>query len=120
MYKENLLVGSVAAPGIGELIPKLILANSAKVPIKAIFNKIYPYPVATCIVQEAIVEYKREGLTKGLKKFYASLINFFADMQWWESFKERILSLGESYSVNLCIFVGIYLVTVLYFFLRLG
>ncbi len=58
----------MVAPGAGELVQELILANTAKIPIKAIFNKIYPYPVASRINQKAIINYKQEGLTEGLKK----------------------------------------------------
>ena len=68
LHKEKILGGTMVAPGAGELIQELILANTAKIPIKAIFNKIYPYPVASRINQKAIVQYKQEGLTEGLKK----------------------------------------------------
>ncbi|MFN2439768.1 MAG: FAD-dependent oxidoreductase, partial [Chitinophagaceae bacterium] len=68
LHKEKILGGTMVAPGAGELVQELILANTAKVPIKAIFNKIYPYPVAARINQKAIIQYKQEGLTDGLKK----------------------------------------------------
>ncbi len=68
LHKEKILGGTMVAPGAGELIQELILANTAKVPISAIFDKIYPYPVASRINQKAIVQYKQEGLTEGLKK----------------------------------------------------
>lgn len=68
VHKEKILGGSMVAPGAGELIQELILANTVKVPIIAIFNKVYPYPVAARINQKAIVQYKQEGLTEGLKK----------------------------------------------------
>jgi pyruvate/2-oxoglutarate dehydrogenase complex dihydrolipoamide dehydrogenase (E3) component len=68
LHKEKILGGTMIAPGAGELIQELILANTAKMPIKAIFNKIYPYPVASRINQKAIVQYKQESLTDGLKK----------------------------------------------------
>lgn len=41
-------------------------------------------------------------------------------MQWWESFKDWFLSLGENYGVNPYIFSGIYLGAVPFFFLCLG
>jgi len=68
LHKEKILGGTMVAPGAGELVQELILANTAKIPIKAIFNKIYPYPVASRINQKAIFQYKQEGLTEGLKK----------------------------------------------------
>ena len=71
MHKEKILGGTMVAPGAGELVQELILANSAKIPIKAIFNKTYPYPVASRINQKAIIHYKQEGLTEGLKKTVA-------------------------------------------------
>lgn len=67
-HQEKILGGSMVAPRAGELVQELILANSAKLPIKTLFNKIYPYPVASRINQQAIVNYKQEGLTEGTKK----------------------------------------------------
>jgi pyruvate/2-oxoglutarate dehydrogenase complex dihydrolipoamide dehydrogenase (E3) component len=68
LHKEKILGGTMVAPGAGELVQELILANAAKIPINAIFHKIYPYPVASRINQKAIVHYKQEGLTEGIKK----------------------------------------------------
>jgi pyruvate/2-oxoglutarate dehydrogenase complex dihydrolipoamide dehydrogenase (E3) component len=68
LHNEKILGGTMVAPGAGELIQELILANTAGIPVKAIFNKIYPYPVAARINQKAILEYKQEGLTEGVKK----------------------------------------------------
>lgn len=45
LKKQKLLGGSMIAPGAGELIQELILANSAGISIDEIFNKIYPYPI---------------------------------------------------------------------------
>lgn len=44
--KQKILGGSMVAPGAGEVIQELILANSAGLDINALFDKIYPYPVA--------------------------------------------------------------------------
>ncbi len=41
-------------------------------------------------------------------------------MQWWETFKEWFLSLGENYGVNPYIFGGIYVGAIPFFFLCLG
>ncbi len=56
------------APGAGELIQELILANTLGLSISSIFNKIYPYPVATRINQQLIVKHKEKTITSGLIK----------------------------------------------------
>ncbi len=66
--KEKILGGTMVAPNAGELIQELILANSSGLSIKSIFNKIYPYPVATRINQHLIVKHKQKSLTSALKK----------------------------------------------------
>ncbi len=49
------------APHAGELIQELILANAGKLSVNSIFNKIYPYPVASRINQHIIINYKEHG-----------------------------------------------------------
>ncbi len=68
LKKQKILGGTMVSPHAGELIQELILANTTGLSIDAIFNKIYPYPVATRINQKAIVEYKSQGLTDTVKK----------------------------------------------------
>jgi len=41
-------------------------------------------------------------------------------MEWWDTFKEWFLSLGEKYNVNPFIFGGIYLGAVPFFFLSMA
>jgi hypothetical protein len=41
-------------------------------------------------------------------------------MEWWETFKDWFLSLGENYGVNPFIFGGIYLGAIPFFILSLG
>lgn len=41
-------------------------------------------------------------------------------MEWWETFKEWFLSLGENYGVNPFLFGGIYLGAIPFFLLCLG
>jgi len=77
-HKEKILGGTMVAPGAGELIQELILANTEKISIKAIFNKIYPYPVASRINQKAIIQYKQESLTNGLKKLLRFAFKIFS------------------------------------------
>ncbi|MEP7254102.1 MAG: FAD-dependent oxidoreductase [Ginsengibacter sp.] len=68
LKKQKILGGTMIAPGAGELVQELILANTKGISINAIFNKIYPYPVASRINQKIVVEYKSRGLTENIKK----------------------------------------------------
>ncbi len=68
LRKQKLLGGSMIAPSAGELIQELVLANSAGISVDSIFNKIYPYPVASRVNQMIIVKHKEKILTGGLKK----------------------------------------------------
>ena len=53
--KRRLLGGAMLAPGAGELVQELILANSAGLGVEALFDKIYPYPTAARINQALVV-----------------------------------------------------------------
>ena len=68
LRKQKILGGSMIAPNAGELIQELILAMANKISINAIFNKIYPYPVASRINQKIILQMKQEELTPFIKK----------------------------------------------------
>lgn len=68
LKKQTILGGSMVAPHAGELIQELILANNASLNINEIFNKIYPYPVASRVNQMIIVKNKEKLLTDRLKK----------------------------------------------------
>ena len=78
LKKQKLLGGTMVSPNAGELIQELILANSTGLSINAIFNKIYPYPVASRINQKTIVQYKQKLLTKTLKKLLRIAYRFFS------------------------------------------
>lgn len=56
--KRRILGGAMVAPGAGELIQELILANASELDISAIFDKVYPYPVAARINQRLIVAHR--------------------------------------------------------------
>lgn len=71
--KVKILGGTMIAPDAGELIQELILANQEGLSIKTIFNKIYPYPVATRINQKAIMNKRQEELTPRVQKILAWL-----------------------------------------------
>jgi pyruvate/2-oxoglutarate dehydrogenase complex dihydrolipoamide dehydrogenase (E3) component len=66
--KEKILGGTMVAPHAGELIQELILANTERLSVNTIFNKIYPYPVASRINQNIISKHKEKRLTGSLKK----------------------------------------------------
>lgn len=78
LKKQKVLGGTMVAPNAGEIIQELILANTAGVSIDEIFNKIYPYPVASRINQKIILEYKQESLTKQLKKILQLAFKIFS------------------------------------------
>ncbi len=65
--KKKILGGTMVAPHAGELIQELILANREGLSVNAIFNKIYPYPVASRINQAIISKYKEKKLSGNLK-----------------------------------------------------
>lgn len=52
----------MVAPGAGELVQELILANTSGLDISELFNKVYPYPVAARINQKLIVAHRELGL----------------------------------------------------------
>ncbi len=75
--KQKILGGSMIAPNAGELVQELILANAQGLHINAVFNKIYPYPVASRINQSLIVDYKSNSLTGTIKKLLRLAFNVF-------------------------------------------
>ncbi|PWT73527.1 MAG: mercuric reductase [Bacteroidetes bacterium] len=77
MRKERILGGTMIAPGAGELVQELILANSQKLSVIAIFNKIYPYPVGARINQALIVQHMEEKLTRNVKSFLRIAYRFW-------------------------------------------
>ncbi len=76
--KEKILGGSMVAPQAGELIQDLLLANTSKLSINSIFNKVYPYPVASRINQQIIANYKEKSLTNAVKKLLHTGFKFFS------------------------------------------
>jgi pyruvate/2-oxoglutarate dehydrogenase complex dihydrolipoamide dehydrogenase (E3) component len=76
--KEKIIGGSMLAPHAGEIIQELILANTSKLSINAIFNKVYPYPVASRINQQIIAKHKEESLTNTIKKLLHTAFKIFS------------------------------------------
>ena len=77
LKKQKLLGGTMVAPNAGELVQELILTNSAKLSIKTLFNKVYPYPVASRISQSLITELMSEGLTPMIKALLQKAYQIF-------------------------------------------
>ncbi len=53
--KRKIIGGTIIAPNAGELMQELTLAMEAELPIDAIYDKLYAYPVATRINQQTIM-----------------------------------------------------------------
>ena len=53
--KRKIIGGSIIAPNAGELMQELTLAMENELPIDAIYEKLYAYPVASRINQQAIM-----------------------------------------------------------------
>ena len=77
LKKEKILGGSMIAPNAGELVQELILANIKSLGINDIFNKIYPYPVASRVNQMIIVKHREKQLTVTLKKLLKFLFRLY-------------------------------------------
>ena len=76
--KEKILGGTMLAPHAGELIQELILTNTSNLSINSIFNKVYPYPVASRINQQIIAKYKEKSLTNTIKKLLQNAFKIFS------------------------------------------
>ena len=68
----------MVAPHAGELIQELVMANTSKLSINSIFNKIYAYPVASRINQQLILKHKEGSLTNSIKKLLHIAFKFFS------------------------------------------
>ncbi len=71
---RKILGGSMIAPHAGEIIQELVLANSAGMGTKALFDKLPAYPVASRVNKSIITEMVRKEIgpkiKKLLRKFY--------------------------------------------------
>lgn len=76
--KEKILGGTMIAPHAGEIIQELILANTGKLSVNSIFNKIYPYPVASRINQQIITKHKEGSLTNTIKELLHTAYKIFS------------------------------------------
>lgn len=78
LKKVKLLGGTMVAPNAGELIQELILANTSGLSINSIFNKIYPYPVASRINQSLVIKLKEKRISSGVKKILQITYKIFS------------------------------------------
>lgn len=76
--KRRVLGGTMIAPNAGELIQELILAAANKLSVKVIFNKIYPYPVASRINQGLITDLMSEDLSGNVKSLLRMAYKLFS------------------------------------------
>ena len=53
--KRKIIGGSIIAPNAGELMQELTLAMETELPIQAIYEKLYAYPVASRINQQTVM-----------------------------------------------------------------
>ncbi len=67
-HKGKLLGGTLISPKAGEIVQELILTQSSRLPIKYIFNKIYPYPTSSRINKRVITKYFARSLSGLAKK----------------------------------------------------
>ncbi|MEO6851649.1 MAG: NAD(P)/FAD-dependent oxidoreductase [Mucilaginibacter sp.] len=76
--KQVILGGTMVAPNAGELIQELILSNTNQLSVKAIFNKVYPYPVASRINQSLVTDLMSGGLTPMIKTLLQKAYQIFS------------------------------------------
>lgn len=67
-WNPKVLGGSMIAPHAGEMIQELVLANTQRLGINALFNKIYAYPTGSTINKRLVMQKKQEVLTPWVKK----------------------------------------------------
>jgi pyruvate/2-oxoglutarate dehydrogenase complex dihydrolipoamide dehydrogenase (E3) component len=65
--------GTMIAPNAGEIIQELVLANSAGLGTKALFNKLHAYPVASRVNKTIILERTRQEVGVLLKSLLRKL-----------------------------------------------
>lgn len=76
--KERILGGTMVAPHAGEIVQELIIVNANQLSVNAIFNKVYPYPVASRINQQIIAKHKEKSLTNMVKKLLHTAFKIFS------------------------------------------
>lgn len=77
LKSKVVLGGTMVADNAGELCQELLLAMSSKLPIKHLFNKIYPYPTASRINKKLVSDYFKKGFTENKKNILRILFKVF-------------------------------------------
>ena len=73
IHKDKILGGTMIAKNAGELIQELILAKVGNIPLKKLFAKIYPYPVASRINKKILSTHYSKKLTPFIKRIFKLL-----------------------------------------------
>ncbi len=73
---KKILGGTMVAENAGELIQEFLLTLEAGLPIKHIFNKVYPYPVASRVNKSLISQHFKKRFSEGKKKVLHALYRF--------------------------------------------
>jgi pyruvate/2-oxoglutarate dehydrogenase complex dihydrolipoamide dehydrogenase (E3) component len=72
-----ILGGTMVAPHAGEMVQELILANSAGLTLKHLFNKTYPYPTASrvnkLLALDKYLSDLKPWMKRGLKMLYKTV-----------------------------------------------
>ena len=68
VHKDKILGGTMVAENAGELFQEFVLAKANNIPMKAFFNKIYPYPTASRVNKSIILGHYRKKFTPFAKK----------------------------------------------------
>jgi pyruvate/2-oxoglutarate dehydrogenase complex dihydrolipoamide dehydrogenase (E3) component len=74
---NTILGGTMIAPNAGEMVQELILANSAGLTLRHLFNKTYPYPTASrvnkLLVLDKYLADLKPWMKRGLKLLYKAV-----------------------------------------------
>ncbi len=65
---SRLLGGSMIAPNAGEMIQELVLASSARLGIRSLFNKIYPYPTGSRVNKTLVMNKYMDSIKPWMKR----------------------------------------------------
>lgn len=76
--KDQIIGGTMVAHNAGELAQELILAMSAKLPVRELFKKVYPYPTASRINKQIIAEYMARKLNNTNSTILRILFKYIA------------------------------------------
>lgn len=70
---KKLLGGTMVAPNAGEMFQELVLAQSAGLGIRALFNKIYPYPTGARVNKTIVLNHYLKTVKPWMKRIFKLL-----------------------------------------------